>query len=206
MNLRLFVALEPPDPVRRRIAALQAALRRDAGPHAAEVRWVVPERIHLTLQFLGSVPEERLPMVRDAVASAAAEVAPLRLPVAGAGGFPSARRPRVVWAGVGGDVAGVQALAAGLGGRLAPLGLPPDPRSFSPHVTLGRSREARGAPGLGGAIAAAAGAEAVAWLADELVLFRSHLEAGGARHEALARCPLGPAGGGTPPGTARAAK
>ncbi len=79
MNLRLFVALEPPEPVRRRIAALQARLRRDAGRHADEVRWVPPENVHLTLQFLGSVPEGRLPEVLAAVVGAAAASRPLRL-------------------------------------------------------------------------------------------------------------------------------
>ena len=192
MNLRLFVALEPPDPVRRRVAALQAGLRRDAGRHAGDVRWVATDRIHLTLQFLGAVPEERLAAVREAVEAAAAAASPLRLAVGGAGGFPSARRPRVLWAAVTGDLAGLSALVAEVGRRLAPLGFPAEDRPFSPHVTLGRSREARGAPGLGGAIAGAAGADPVAWRADEVVLFRSHLGPGGARHEVLARAPLGP--------------
>jgi 2'-5' RNA ligase len=195
VNLRLFVALEPPDPVRRRLAAAQGELRSAGGRHADEVRWVAPERMHLTLQFLGSVPEERLDDVRDAVAEAAAASVPLRLEVRGAGGFPSARRPRAIWGGVAGDLEGLRVLVLELGRALGPLGFPAGGRAFTPHFTFGRSRDGRGAAGLGGAIAAAAGAEPVPWRVDEVVLFRSHLGQGGSRYEALLRAPLGPPGG-----------
>ncbi|HET6923760.1 MAG TPA: RNA 2',3'-cyclic phosphodiesterase, partial [Anaeromyxobacteraceae bacterium] len=159
MNLRLFVALDPPEPVRRRIAAMQLELRRAAGRHADQVRWVAPEDVHLTLQFLGAVPEERLEALRGALAALARQARPLALELKGAGGFPSARRPRVVWVGVGGEIAPLADLAAGLGRRLAPLGFPPEDRPLSPHLTLGRAREGRGAPGLGGALAQVASLE-----------------------------------------------
>jgi 2'-5' RNA ligase len=191
MNFRLFVALDPPDPVRRRLAAMQAELRRLAGRHADEVRWAAPEGIHLTLQFLGAVPEERVPALKEAVGGAAAGSRPLALEVKGAGGFPSARRPRVVWAGVEGDRPALAELVADLGRRLAPLGFTPDERPFSPHLTLGRAREGRGAPGLGGALARASASDPVPWRADALVLVRSHLSPAGARYEALDRVGLG---------------
>jgi len=191
-NLRLFVALDPPEAVRRRLAAAQASLRTAAGRHAEDVRWVAAARLHLTLHFLGSVPEERVGAIGAAVLEEAARSRPLRLEIRGAGGFPTARRPRVVWAGVAGDLEALGALAAALGRRLALLGLPADGRPFAPHLTLGRSREARGASGLGGAIAAAAEVDPVAWRAEEVVLFRSHLDPGGARHEPLLRARLGP--------------
>ena len=191
MNLRLFVALDPPEPVRRRIAAMQAELRRAAGRHADEVRWVAPEDVHLTLQFLGAVPEERLEALRGALAALARQARPLALELKGAGGFPSARRPRVVWVGVGGEIAPLADLAAGLGRRLAPLGFPPEDRPLSPHLTLGRAREGRGAPGLGGALAQVASLEGAPWRAEALVLFRSHLSPAGARYQPLDRFPLG---------------
>ncbi len=191
MNLRLFVALEPPEPVRRRLAAIQDRLRREAGRHAEEVRWIAPGNIHLTLQFLGAVPEERLDAIRQALAEVAATSQPLRLELRGAGGFPSARRPRVVWTGVGGDADALGRLVADLGRRLAPLGFAPEDRPFSPHLTHGRARDGRGAPGLGGALAGATADDGSPWRADELVLFRSHLSAGGSRYEPLARWRLG---------------
>lgn len=189
-NRRLFVALEPPEPVRRRLAALALELRRAAGRAAEEIRWVPPENVHLTLQFLGAVPEERLSDVERAVRAAAAQARPLSLEVSGAGGFPNARRPRVVWAGIGGDVAALGALVAELGRGLAPLGFPPEDRPFSAHLTLGRAREGRGAPGIAGALASAREAGSAPWRATEVVLFESHLSPKGPRYEALAHAPL----------------
>jgi 2'-5' RNA ligase len=190
-NRRLFVALEPPEPVRRRLALLAAELRRGAGRAADEVRWVEAEKIHLTLQFLGAVPEERVGAVAEAVrAAAAAAGRPLSLEVKGAGGFPNARRPRVVWAGLAGDLEPLAALVQDLGRRLAPLGFPPEERPFSPHLTLGRARDRRGAPGLAGALAHAAQADGAPWRAGEVALVESHLSPKGPRYEAIARFAL----------------
>jgi 2'-5' RNA ligase len=189
-NRRLFVALEPPEPVRRRLALLAAELRRGAGRAADDVRWVEPEKIHLTLQFLGAVPEERVGAIEEAVRAAAAAARPLSLEVKGAGGFPNARRPRVVWAGLAGDLEPLAALVQDLGRRLAPLGFPPEERPFSPHLTLGRARDRRGAPGLAGALAHAAQADGAPWRAGELALVESHLSPKGPRYEAIARFPL----------------
>ncbi len=190
-NRRLFVALDPPEPVRRRVAALALDLRRTAGRHAEEVRWVPPENVHLTIQFLGAVPEERVGDVEAAIRATAAAARPLSLELKGAGGFPTARRQRVVWAGVAGDVATLAALAADLGRRLAPLGFAPEERPFSAHLTLGRARDGRGAPGLAGALAHAAEADGTPWRATDVTLFESHLSPKGPRYEALLRAPLG---------------
>ncbi len=193
MNLRLFVALEPPGLVRRRLATIQSELKRAAGRYAAEVKWVDPENIHLTLQFLGAVPEERTGDVKRALDEAAAAASPLALEVKGAGGFPNARRPRVLWAGIAGDLAPLAALAAGLGGRLAPLGFPPEDRPFSAHLTLGRARDPHGVPGLAPALGGASNGPGAPWRAHEVILFQSHLSPKGPRYEALARAALGPA-------------
>jgi 2'-5' RNA ligase len=190
-NRRLFVALEPPEAVRRRLAAIAVELRRAAGRGSDEIRWVPPENVHLTLQFLGGVPEERLPDVERAIRAAAAAARPLSLEVKGAGGFPNARRPRVVWAGLAGDLPALAALVADLGRRLAPLGFPPEDRPFSAHLTLGRAREGRGASGIAGALASAAEAAGAPWRGTEVVLFESHLSPKGPRYEALAHAPLG---------------
>jgi 2'-5' RNA ligase len=191
VNLRLFVALEPPEVVRRRLAALQERLKTAAGRHAGDVKWVPVENVHLTLQFLGAVPEDRVEAVKAAVAAAADCAQQLHLELRGVGGFPSARRVRVIWAGIAGDVAPLGTLVAALGRRLGPLGFPPEDRPFSPHLTLGRSRDPRGAPALATALAHAAEGPAAPWRATELILFQSHLSPAGPRYEPLSRAPLG---------------
>lgn len=190
-NHRLFIALEPSDAVRRRLAALAAEVKRAAGRGADGVRWIPAANLHLTVQFLGAVPEERVADVTAAVRAVAAGGRPLALEVQGAGGFPNARRPRVLWLGLHGDVALAQALVAELGRRLAPLGFPPEARPWSAHLTIGRARDPRGALGLAGALASQAEGEGVPWRAGELVLFESHLSPKGPRYEAIASAALG---------------
>jgi 2'-5' RNA ligase len=186
------VALEPTEAVRRRIGTAAAELRRTAGRAADGIRWVAPENVHLTLQFLGAVPEPRVADVSAALAGAAEAVrGPIALEVRGAGGFPNARRPRVIWLGIEGDLAALGALVEDLGRRLAPLGFPPEARAFSPHLTLGRARDARGGPGLGGAIASVAGGEAIRWRVAEVALVESHLSPRGARYVSIACTALG---------------
>jgi 2'-5' RNA ligase len=192
MALRLFVALALPSEATLALATVERKLRRAAGE--AEVKWAAPENAHLTLQFLGSVAEERLAEVSAAVQGAARTSRALSLSIAGAGGFPNAKRPRVLWAGVEGDREPLAALVAELGARLAPLGFPPETRPFAAHLTLGRTRDPRGARDLEGAILAAAKGEPCSFRVAELTLFRSHLSPRGARYEPLAVFPLGPGG------------
>lgn len=160
------------------------------------MKWVAPEGIHLTLQFLGAVPEENVERIEAAMEAAASDARVMFLEVKGAGGFPNARQPRVLWAGVSGDVESLAALAADLGRRLAPIGYPPEARPFSPHLTLGRAREGRGAAGIGGGLAELAAWEGIAWRASEICLVKSVLSPSGARYEVVARRPFGanPAG------------
>lgn len=191
MNRRLFIAVEPPPPVRQRLAQIQSEMKKVAGRSAEDVRWVGPENLHVTLQFLGAVPEERVEAVKDAIAAVASRAAPLELEVRGAGAFPHGRKPRVLWAGLAGDVASLSALATAIGSALAPLGFPPEDRPFSPHVTLGRSRDPRGAPRLAAAIAATADSAGSSWRVSELELVESHLSPKGSRYETIARAPLG---------------
>ncbi len=190
-SLRLFVALELPAPVLRALEAVQERLRADAASRA--VRWTRPEGIHLTLKFLGDTPADD----RDAIAAALREAvrghAPLTLRAEGLGCFPNPGRPRVVWVGLTGDLAPLEALQRSVEAALEPLGFPAERRGFSPHLTLGRARrEAATAEvkALGRLIAATAVGEIGAWTADSVSLMRSELRPDGARYTCLASVPL----------------
>ena len=133
--MRIFVAVFPPPEVRR--AVLEVARR--AVPND-RVRWTRPDNLHLTLKFLGEVPASRLEDVVAALRRPCADHAPYGAVLSGFGAFPSARRARIVWAGVGAGSGETRALAADVDAALGPLGFGREARPYVPHATLGRVR------------------------------------------------------------------
>lgn len=192
-TLRIFIGVEVPEAERAAIAALVAEV---AGPEAwGPVRWVRPEGLHVTLRFLGRTPVEVVPAVAEVVRGVGRRAAPFELEVAGAGVFPSARRPRVLWLAVrrGGEV--LAELAAALDRGLEPLGWPLEQRPYAAHLTLGRAEPGPGAAAAAATLVAAAAGLRLVWRVEELVLFESRLARGGARYVALERFRLGSDGG-----------
>ncbi|MGE5139202.1 MAG: RNA 2',3'-cyclic phosphodiesterase [Rudaea sp.] len=140
-DLRTFVAIDLGENLAQGLAALERQLR--GLPGANGVRWVAVGNIHLTLKFMGNIPQGRVDELGEAVATAAARTGGLELYANGVGCFPDARRPRVVWVGLTGDVSRLSALASRIENALAAKGIPREDRGFTPHLTLGRvKREA----------------------------------------------------------------
>jgi 2'-5' RNA ligase len=173
-QIRTFIAIELPPPIRRALAQLQEQLKRDRPP----VRWVTPDKIHLTLKFLGEITPEQVRAVGEATAGVAAEIRPFTLEATGIGVFPNPRRPRVVWVGVKGEAEPLKQLHAHLETALAGLGFPPESRPFSPHLTLGRTHR-RAKPGevrpLGQRITSMEIGSLGRWHVDEIIVMRSDL-------------------------------
>lgn len=133
--LRLFVAVELPADVRRRLADVAEELR---GRGLDRLRWVRPENIHITLKFLGETPAGSVPRIEDALRAAAAGVAPHELTLGELGKFGGRQNPRVLWVDVRGDVEALKALQKRVDAEIAPLGFPADERPFAAHLTLAR--------------------------------------------------------------------
>lgn len=136
--MRLFVALALPEAVRKELSRIVGLI----APVNPGVRWVPEENYHLTLAFLGGVSDERVSDVVSALRSGVAGIVAgsARLDVLGA--FPSARRARVLWVGLA-DAEGVIArLSTAVGEAVAALGFPREDRPFTPHVTVGRRKDA----------------------------------------------------------------
>ncbi|MGH7608219.1 MAG: RNA 2',3'-cyclic phosphodiesterase [Gemmatimonadales bacterium] len=135
--MRLFIALNLPDDVRRPLWDALGPLRATPLP----VRWVSQDNIHVSLKFLGEVDEGREPALRDALRAAAQRAGGkgITLQVGGFGAFPDVRRPQVLWAGVEPDPA-LELLQHEVERAFAPLGFATDARPFRPHLTLGRAR------------------------------------------------------------------
>lgn len=160
-------------------------------PAARDIAWVAPGNLHLTLKFLGEIGEARIESVAAALGEAGLAADPFEARIRGLGAFPSADRPRVVWAGVTEGASEMIALARRVDVALAALGFPRDERPFSPHVTLGRVRRPERNPALsdalGGAAARAFGQVRVL----SASLMRSELGPRGARYTELATIRLG---------------
>jgi len=134
--MRVFVAINPTEAVRSRVKAAARPLREAGFP----IRWVADENVHLTMKFLGEVPEERLEDLYRVVDEAAECVSSFDMNLKGFGAFPSPRRPSVVWAGIDLDPALVE-LQGQIEDALAKLGYPREDRRFHPHLTLGRAQK-----------------------------------------------------------------
>jgi 2'-5' RNA ligase len=107
------------------------------------MRWVKPEQMHLTLRFLGDTAVSQLPDLQNQLSQLTSQHSFFRLHLNGMGAFPNRRRPRVVWAGLDGDLTKLEKMQTELEDRIAALGWSREKRPFSPHVTLGRVKDAR---------------------------------------------------------------
>jgi RNA 2',3'-cyclic 3'-phosphodiesterase len=184
--VRLFVAVELSEPVREDLDSRTGVLRG-----ALEGwRWVRPEQWHLTLAFLGEVPDERLPELTRRMGLAARRHRPFDLWLDGFGAFRNPRRAQVLWARVAGDGDALAALAdsVGAGARRARIEL--EQRRYRAHVTLGRRRTAVDLSETLDCLGTGTGDPGPAWRVEEFVLVQSHLGAS-VRHEVRERFPLG---------------
>jgi 2'-5' RNA ligase len=137
--LRLFVAINLPETERGNVARALVGL----GAEGLPVRWSAREALHLTLKFLGEVPDARAGEIGAALAEAVRGARPFDVTLSGLGGFPELARASVVWLGVERHPA-LELLANDVELALAALGFESELRPFHPHVTLGRVR--RGIP------------------------------------------------------------
>jgi 2'-5' RNA ligase len=143
--MRLFTAIELDRSVLRAAGELVDELRRrvELAAPRARIGWVTPERMHVTVRFIGHRDEASSTRIGEVLAAPIA-VRPFALTIEHLGAFPASGRPRVVWVGLSGDRQRLISVEREVTGRLAAVGVPPDDRTYSPHLTLGRVKEASG--------------------------------------------------------------
>jgi len=139
-DIRTFICFEIPAAVKEQIVKLQNELRS----YGRGVRWVNPEGIHLTLKFLGDVPEENIGNIAEAVKTAARGLSPVTITIASAGAFPNFKRPRVLWIGIEEPTGQMGKIHESIEQELETLGYEKENRRFSPHLTLGRIKSFEG--------------------------------------------------------------
>lgn len=138
--IRSFIAIDIPDDIKEKIAGIQSELRESQ----ADVRWVKPGSIHLTLKFLGNIEEAQAKEVEEQMRESAKGISPFSINVTGIGVFPNRRNPRVIWIGLEEATGALSALQKRIEENLTILGFEKEGRNFSPHLTIGRVKSSKG--------------------------------------------------------------
>ena len=187
--MRVFIAVELPDPIRRQLAQLQDELKSCQ----ADVSWVQPQNLHLTLKFLGEIEESRLEPLQKALQEVAGRQTAFRLRLEGIGAFPSTTFPRVIWVGAFEGADPLRRLAEAVDQACVSCGFTQEERPFAVHLTVGRVRSKKQMVGLVKKL------QMVEFKADQpaeiiqVTLFQSVLSPKGPTYTALAKIPLGKA-------------
>lgn len=108
-----------------------------------DASWPRAEAMHLTLKFLGEVPETKITEIVSGLQKAAEGIGQFRLEVKGVGTFPNPRNARVVWIGLSGDIGKLTKLQEAVENAMVGIGLARDERKFTAHLTLGRIKYIR---------------------------------------------------------------
>jgi len=171
MNIRSFIAIELGDKEKRSLELIQNKLKREL----TAVRWVKPHTIHLTLKFLGYIEESQIARIKEIIDTAAKNCRSFQMRLSGIGAFPNARNPRVIWIGVCEESGILKILTEELDRLLAGIGIEPEDRAFSPHLTLGRVKERGGRDIFSDVLTLFKAEEAGEMRVDKISLMRSDL-------------------------------
>lgn len=140
-SIRAFMAIPLPPAVQAELGQVNDVLAGQMPPRS--VRWVQPHLLHLTLRFLGDTAVAQIPLLIAMLDQVAARHAPFTLHLAELGCFPNRQRPRVIWAGLQGELAAAQALQADIERAVQALGWAAEEKPFRAHLTLGRVKDGR---------------------------------------------------------------
>ncbi len=182
--IRTFLAIELPRKIIEGLGEEQARWIS----RAPALKWVRPERIHLTLKFLGEIPGKRVDQVVETVRGCCSRNPAFALALKGSGVFPNPRYPRVLWVGVTGDLDILKRLHADMESSLEEIGFPRETREFRPHLTLARIK-GRVPEGFVRDFLRA-GISLGPIEVTEITVFQSRLSPSGPDYIPLAKCPL----------------
>ena len=187
---RLFIAVEPCLDVVDKLLLLQKDLDPIIASRKANVRWITPENIHLTMKFIGEVEEFLIPSIGDALSEIALKHQQFQMNTVGIGAFPKGGQPRIIYAGVNIGVKNLMVLNEDLDTRLSALGIAPEQRPFKAHLTIGRIKTRKPTIDLTDVLKALENIVFGHTRISELVLFKSTLTPKGAIYRVLKRIQL----------------
>lgn len=186
-KIRAFIAIELAQEIKDYLRQLESDFKKTA----ADVKWVEPQNIHLTLKFLGEQDSKRIKAIKEILDKLANEKSRYNIELSHLGGFPKLETLRVIWIGLSAGDRETKELAAGLEERTCRLGIPKEKREFSSHITIGRVRSPLNREKLVAAIKNCAIPEGkLKFQVEDIALFKSTLTPQGPIYEAIHRAIL----------------
>jgi len=185
--MRCFIAIDLPDNVLRKVIQLKERL----STRVSTVRWTRAEQIHLTLKFLGEVPDSDVPVVCEYAQEVASQFEPMEFQVAGLGCFPPRGGVRIVWVGMADPTGELLRCQRACENAFADLGFKKEGRPFHPHLTIGRVNNPRESDEIRRILKSNEDFDAGSYTADELVVYQSVLKKTGPVYTPMAHCGMG---------------
>ncbi|TCS95956.1 RNA 2',3'-cyclic phosphodiesterase [Hazenella coriacea] len=171
MQSRCFVAIPIPLSIQE--------LLKDWMDHHRSVysfhKWVHPQDLHITLQFLGACTIQQIEQVKLALDQVVREESSFIMGLDHLGTFGSPKQPRILWMGVEGNLDRLHQIQQKVMTTLAPLGFPAEDRPYRPHITLAKKYQGKSFSLSPNAVPWTKPAATCSWKVDHLVLFKSHL-------------------------------
>ena len=187
VEMRAFIGIGLSDEAK---AALTQSQQELATSHA-DVKWVQPEQLHVTLKFLDEISDAQRQQMEASLTTIAQQTSAFTMGLQAIGAFPSVSDPRIIWVGVGEGKASVVRLAEAIEQGARVLGLKREERPYSAHVTIGRVRSGRNLQSLTQQLKEAHWQAPVVWQATSLTFYQSLLGSGGPTYSVLEEIPLG---------------
>lgn len=180
-KIRAFLALDLPDEVIRFLEDISSRLKNSM----ADIKWVSPQSMHLTIKFLGDVEKSSIRDIERMVRPIFSVQAQFALDISGIGVFPNLRQPRILWIGMSDPSGQLNKMVAVVEEALDALGFERESRTFTPHLTLGRVRSQKGKDKLLALMDSLRFSPSMRFMTERAILFESNLERSGARYNAL---------------------
>ena len=182
--MRTFIAIELPEPIKNFLAKLIDKLKDTR----ADVKWVQPQNIHLTLKFLGERDDKEVKEISEILDEVAKNHKSFQIQINALGAFPNLNSPRVIWVGIDQGDTETKNIFKDLEDSICKVGIPKEDRAFSSHITIGRTRSTKGLAELIQAITSlneSIGKEKFTFTAGSITLFKSTLTPKGPIYDVL---------------------
>ena len=184
--MRTFVAIALTHEIQNYLAGIQETLKKTQ----ADIKWVQPENIHLTLKFLGERKEKKIEQIKEILEETVKDKTCFSLRLSHLGAFPKIDYPRVIWVGIDKGKEEIERIAYELEEQIAKIGIPKEDKPFSSHITIARLKSPLNREKLVGALKRVECAEEKELRVEKITLYKSTLTPKGPIYEVLKESPL----------------